>query len=183
MLVCTRRPLQGGLLYINPPMHLWFKHPCAQFFDMGRYITWASGRGLGPGNLEFFGPQNSTRLSARCHFTGPKKLSISGAQPQDKNNYIVELCTLVSWLEKKTDTFGTASIQKKFPSYPCTQCCGSVTYWYGSGSVLDLQIRIQEFLTFLLVDGRIRIRTHNDGSEWPKKIRIWIHFLCVYRHR
>ncbi len=25
-------------------------------FDAGRYITWASGRGLGPGNGEFFGP-------------------------------------------------------------------------------------------------------------------------------
>jgi hypothetical protein len=24
--------------------------------DVGRYITWASGRGLGPGNGEFFGP-------------------------------------------------------------------------------------------------------------------------------
>jgi hypothetical protein len=48
-------------------------------------ITWASGRGLGPGNLEFFGPQmHGTRLSARCHFSGPKKvkkLSISRAQP------------------------------------------------------------------------------------------------------
>ncbi len=46
-------------------------------FDAGRSITWASGRGLGPGNLKFFG----THLLARCHFTGLKKLSISRAQP------------------------------------------------------------------------------------------------------
>jgi hypothetical protein len=29
----------------------------AMIFDGGRTITWASGRGLGPGNLEFFGPK------------------------------------------------------------------------------------------------------------------------------
>ncbi len=29
MLVCTHRPLQGGLLYIKPPMHLWFLRPRA----------------------------------------------------------------------------------------------------------------------------------------------------------
>jgi hypothetical protein len=33
------------------------------------------------GNLEFFGPQMALALSARCHFTGPEKLSISRAQP------------------------------------------------------------------------------------------------------
>ncbi len=41
-------------------------------------ITWASERGLDPGNL-FWAP-NGTRLSARYHFTGPKKVSISRAQ-------------------------------------------------------------------------------------------------------
>ncbi len=30
--------------------------PVHNFFDAGRYITWASGKGLGPGNGEFFGP-------------------------------------------------------------------------------------------------------------------------------
>jgi hypothetical protein len=37
--------------------------------------------GRGHGNLDFFGPSNGTRLTARCHFTGPKKVSISRAQP------------------------------------------------------------------------------------------------------
>ncbi len=30
--------------------------PVRNVFDAGRYITWASGRGLGPGNGEFFEP-------------------------------------------------------------------------------------------------------------------------------
>jgi len=30
--------------------------PVRNVFDAVRYITWASGRGLGPGNGEFFGP-------------------------------------------------------------------------------------------------------------------------------
>ncbi len=29
MLVCTRRPFRGGLLYIKPPMHLWLIRPRA----------------------------------------------------------------------------------------------------------------------------------------------------------
>ncbi len=33
-------------------------------FGAGRYITWASGRGLGPGNGEFFGKEKlSTHFS------------------------------------------------------------------------------------------------------------------------
>jgi hypothetical protein len=30
--------------------------PVHNLFDAGRYITWASGMGLGPGNGEYFGP-------------------------------------------------------------------------------------------------------------------------------
>ncbi len=44
-------------------------------------ITWASGRGLGPGNLNLFWAPNGTCLSAQCHVTGPKKVSISRARP------------------------------------------------------------------------------------------------------
>ncbi len=35
----------------------------------------------GPWKSRVFWAPNRTRLSARCHFTGPKKLSISRAQP------------------------------------------------------------------------------------------------------
>ncbi len=31
--------------------------PVRYAFDAGKSIAWASGRGLGPGNLDFFGPQ------------------------------------------------------------------------------------------------------------------------------
>ncbi len=40
-------------------------------FDAGRYITWASERGVGPGNLKYFGPKMALayRLDAISHFT------------------------------------------------------------------------------------------------------------------
>jgi hypothetical protein len=44
-------------------------------FDAGRYIKWASERGLGPGNLECFGHcemASSRKVSAT--YLGPKKL-------------------------------------------------------------------------------------------------------------
>ncbi len=31
--------------------------PVHNAFDAAKSVTWASGRGLGPGNLDFFGPQ------------------------------------------------------------------------------------------------------------------------------
>ncbi len=37
MVVCTRRPLQGGLFYIKPPMHLWFIRPSAKCFWCGQH--------------------------------------------------------------------------------------------------------------------------------------------------
>jgi hypothetical protein len=39
----------------------------------GKSITWASGRGLGPGNLDLFWHQIA--------FTGPEKISISSVNP------------------------------------------------------------------------------------------------------
>jgi hypothetical protein len=54
--------------------------PARNVFDACRSITWASRRGLGPENLDFFG-LHGTRLTARCHFTEPKKVSISRAPP------------------------------------------------------------------------------------------------------
>jgi hypothetical protein len=50
------RPLQGGLLYIKPLCTYVLYVPVRNVFDVRRYITWEDGRGLGPGNLEFFGP-------------------------------------------------------------------------------------------------------------------------------
>jgi hypothetical protein len=67
--------------------------PCVMLLMQAASFTRASGKGFGPGNLEIFGSvkwhradrhfwaPNSTRLSARSHFTGPKKLLISRAQP------------------------------------------------------------------------------------------------------
>jgi hypothetical protein len=40
-------------------------------FDAGRSITWASGRGLGPGNLEFFGPKMALAYRVDAISQGP----------------------------------------------------------------------------------------------------------------
>ncbi len=55
---------------------------CVIIFDAGRSITWAIGKGLGPGYLKFFGPQMEMALTYRLDAIsqGPK-LSISRVQP------------------------------------------------------------------------------------------------------
>ncbi len=42
---------------------LYMYVPVRNVFDAGRYIMWASGRGLGPGNHEFF--KNQMALAYR----------------------------------------------------------------------------------------------------------------------
>ncbi len=45
-------------------------------FDAGRYITWESGRGLGPGNGEFFGScEMASEPIGECHL-GTKNLEL-----------------------------------------------------------------------------------------------------------
>jgi hypothetical protein len=46
-----------GLLYIKPPMTYDLFCPVCNAFDAAASITWTSGRGLGPGYLNFFGSQ------------------------------------------------------------------------------------------------------------------------------
>jgi hypothetical protein len=54
ILVYTRRPLQGGLFYIENHLCTYDLYvPLRNVFDAGRHITWASGRGLGPGNRPY----------------------------------------------------------------------------------------------------------------------------------
>ncbi len=50
-------------------------------FDAGKSITWASKMGLSPENLNFFRLTWQAGLTARCNFTGHKKVSISRVQP------------------------------------------------------------------------------------------------------
>ncbi len=54
--------------------------PVHNAFDAGKSITWENGKGLGPGS-QFLRAPNGNRLTARCHFTGPKIFLISRAQP------------------------------------------------------------------------------------------------------
>jgi hypothetical protein len=57
-------------------------------FDAGRSITWASRRGLGPGNLEFFGPQMAVayRLDAISKAQPPPTCPSNGSA-RIKNHY------------------------------------------------------------------------------------------------
>jgi hypothetical protein len=47
---------------------------------------------------------NGTRLTARCHFTGPKKVSISRAQPSPT-------CPRIGYARIKNITYGAAKIK------------------------------------------------------------------------
>jgi hypothetical protein len=51
------------------------------FFDAGRSITWASGKGLGPGKLEFFGPQMALAYRIVAISQGPKNSRFPGPNP------------------------------------------------------------------------------------------------------
>jgi len=51
------------------------------FFDAGRYITWASERGLGPANLEFVGPQMALAYQLNAISQGPKNSPFQGPTP------------------------------------------------------------------------------------------------------
>jgi hypothetical protein len=55
--------------------------PVHNAFDAGKSITWASGRGLGPGNRDFSGP---CEMASSCHGSanrGPKKSRFQGPTP------------------------------------------------------------------------------------------------------
>ncbi len=64
-------------MYIKLPMDLW--RPCVRnAFDTGKSITWASGRGLGPGNLNFLGPKWRSLNSWMPFHRAQKNLDFQG---------------------------------------------------------------------------------------------------------
>jgi hypothetical protein len=54
--------------------------PVHNVLDVCIFITWASGRALGPGNLDFLWALNGIHLTDQCHITKLKKVSIYRAQ-------------------------------------------------------------------------------------------------------
>ncbi len=70
-------PLEGvKLMYIKLPMYLLFYMTLGlNYFDVGKSVTWAIGRG-GLCNLDFF-------LALLVAISGPKKVSISGPTPSN----------------------------------------------------------------------------------------------------
>ncbi len=66
-------------------VHLWFIRPlCVMIFDASRSITLESGRGLSPGNREFFGPceMASSRYASAIwdprNVSAPSKIVLTG---------------------------------------------------------------------------------------------------------
>jgi hypothetical protein len=71
-----------GLLYIKPPYTpMIYMALCIMLLMRAAFITWARERGLGPGNLNFFGPQMALAYRFNAISQGPKKVSISRARP------------------------------------------------------------------------------------------------------
>ncbi len=88
-----------GLLCIQLPMHapMIYTALCIMFW-MCAYPLLGQVEGFGPWKSRVFLGPNGTCLSAHCHFTGPKKLSNSSAQPPPtcpRNGYarIKTFCT------------------------------------------------------------------------------------------
>ncbi len=54
---------------------------CWTIFDASRSISWVSGRGLGPGNLEFFGTQMALAYRLNAISQGPKNSQFSRVRP------------------------------------------------------------------------------------------------------
>jgi hypothetical protein len=66
--------LSNTILAIFKPMIYFYT---ALYVMLSMRANPLRGRGLGPGNLDSFGPQpNGTRLMARCHLTGPNTNSL-----------------------------------------------------------------------------------------------------------
>ncbi len=62
------------LMYIKLPMYLWLIWPCTWWFWYMQSMTWTFGRGLGPGNWDFFGPcENGIEPFGEFHLE-PKKV-------------------------------------------------------------------------------------------------------------
>ncbi len=60
-------------------------------FDAGTSITWASGRGLDPGNLEFSGPQMALAYGLDAISQGPKNSRFPGPNPLPLASFVMEL--------------------------------------------------------------------------------------------
>jgi hypothetical protein len=71
-----------GLLYIKPPIYTYKLYaPCVRLLMRAASITWASGRGLGPGISTFLGPKwHSPIIQLDAISQDPKKVLISRAQ-------------------------------------------------------------------------------------------------------
>jgi hypothetical protein len=54
---------------------------CVKSFDTGKAITFAKGRGLGPGNLKFFGPQRALASWLDAISQGLKNSQFPGPNP------------------------------------------------------------------------------------------------------
>jgi hypothetical protein len=85
------RQLSSFMHLLHPPPTVWALKPlllalvhkttyapiiywslCVMLLKQAASITWPSGRGMGPGNLEFFGPQMALAYQLDAISQGPK---------------------------------------------------------------------------------------------------------------
>jgi hypothetical protein len=78
--ICNLAPA-WALVHKTTYMHLRFIQPCAYCLGCIHNHYLGKWEGVRPWNSRVFWAPNDTCLSARCHFTGPKKLLNSRAQP------------------------------------------------------------------------------------------------------
>jgi len=60
-------------MYKKLPTGMLYTSLYVMFFDAFKSISWASGRGFGPGNLDFFGTQMAHAKGLDAISQGPKK--------------------------------------------------------------------------------------------------------------
>jgi hypothetical protein len=109
-------------------------------FDAGRYITWASGRGLGPGNGEFFGPcEKWHRANRRVPFGLSYKEKKSKKPPFRKKLKKTELLTQRTHggglFLAPAQTVRRAATHVEGDGAPA----GGMVHEYGEGALLLLQ--------------------------------------------
>ncbi len=78
--VWTLKPPTWALVHKTTYAPMIYTVLCIMFW-MRAYPFLGKWEGVGPWKSRVFWAPNGTLLSARCYFTGPKKLSISRAQP------------------------------------------------------------------------------------------------------
>jgi hypothetical protein len=79
--------------------------PVHNAFDVGKSITWTSGRGVGPGNQDFFGPCDIASSRQASAIWDPKKSRFPGPNPLPPTCPINGFACIKSITRRTIDSF------------------------------------------------------------------------------